>query len=222
MIRSMNLRTSPTLLTAALLLCGCATTAGLSLPPSVTEAATPVKIELSGTGYDGDDLEKRTRVIAVLEKVLNSPQFTERVHAFSFNKRGTNGSLGFSNAEVLTIVLSGSDIDGVAAADSSSAAAGAVTRVLKMNLNLDGDRRGEVGHTNMESGEIFTGQDWFRRTNICELAGHYLHEYTHVVGFGHTFLNVLRRSRSVPYGLGDTAAELAAEQNPDSCPAGRH
>lgn len=217
MIRSMNLTTSATCLTA-LLISGCATTAGLRLPASLTGAAAPVKIELSGSGYEGDDLEKQARVIAVLEKVLNSPQFAERVHAFRFNTRGTNGSLGFSNTELLTIVLSGSDIDGVAAADSSVAAAGAVTRVLKMNLNLDRDRRGELGHTNMESGEIFTGEDWFRSTNICEIAGHYLHEYTHVVGFGHTFFNVLRRSRSVPYGLGDTAAQLAAEQNPDSCP----
>lgn len=218
---AMTLNHASTLVFAALAISGCATTAGLKLPEPLTKTTGPVSIELSGPGYEGADLEKRAAAIAVLEKVLNSSQFEQRIHDFKFNKRGTNGSPGFTSAEVLTIVLSGSDIDGVAAAESDEAAAGAVTRVLKMNLNLDKDRRGELGHTSMETGEIFTGQDWFRSQTICEVAGHALHEYTHVVGFGHTFLNVLRRSRTVPYGLGDTAADLATELNAEVCKSSR-
>jgi hypothetical protein len=207
----------------ALVCSGCFTTAIAPLPDSSevidkVDATGKVTIQVESRGYeDPADSQKLQAAILLLEKVLNSSNFRERVKAFKFNKRGRNGSLGFSNDEILAIVLSGTDIDTLSSADSEQEIAQVALGALKLKLSLDKVSRREIGHTNMETNEIFTGIDWFRENDLCEVTGHYLHEYSHTVGFGHTFFNVFKRSKSVPYGLGEIGAAVAKELAGGAC-----
>jgi hypothetical protein len=211
------------LLMAVLSSSGCATTALTSFEDSSgvidrVHALDKITIQAEYHGYDDPaNAQKAKSAILLLEKVLNSTNFREQVKEFKFNKRGRNGNLGYSNDEILAIVLSGTDIDTLTSASSEQEIKKVTSGVLKLKLNLDKVSPREIGHTNMETNDIFTGVDWFRDNDLCEIAGHYLHEYTHTVGFGHTFLNVFNRSKSVPYGLGQIGADVAKELTGGTC-----
>ncbi|GMU09498.1 hypothetical protein [Corallococcus caeni] len=211
------------ILIGVLSLSGCATRALSSFENSSgvidrVQTLNKVTAQVECHGYDDPaNAQKAQSAILLMERVLNSPNFREKVKGFKFNKRGRNGNLGYSNDEVLAIVLSGTDIDTLTSAKSEQEIKDATPGVLKLKLNLDKVSPREIGHTNLETNEIFTGVDWFRDNDLCEIAGHYLHEYTHTVGFGHTFFDVFNRASSVPYGLGDIGVDVAKELTGGTC-----
>ena len=56
---------------------------------------------------------------------------------------------------------------------------------------------------------------WASQNNIAQLAGHYAHEYMHILGFGHykRFLSTQTwREKSFVYKIGNLVAELVNQQ----------
>lgn len=74
----------------------------------------------------------------------------------------------------------------------------------------------EVGHR--ESDTIVTQECWVDKMTSSELAGHLIHEYLHILGFGHPYDKkyAVKRMTTVPYFIGDKAYEFIEKANKSS------
>jgi hypothetical protein len=158
---------------------------------------------LQSDNYIGANLDKLNRTLALIERTLNSPTFSNAVlnfNAFSFVtydcgflRRTVDTQLPvYTNAQVLNIILQG----------HSANPDGSTNMDLKLVLSNDngGDVVGETNADNVTT----TYMDWFTHDSEQELAAHYVHEYCHTLGFQHSWkrqCDPLRDCYSVPYAI---------------------
>ncbi|WP_288425794.1 hypothetical protein [uncultured Spirosoma sp.] len=155
----------------------------------------------------------------VLEKVLNSDEFRNRVLTGKFIR--TNG---MSNQELYDLIIKAHEIHGKGGKDN-------VVDLRLRTLTLEEDGAGWLKSCEIGSPDGTIGVDgggsgicaicpqrlelWVDEKNIPELAGHYAHEYMHILGFSHerSFITQGRRWRekTFVYKIGNIVSELASE-----------
>ncbi|MBI1287942.1 MAG: hypothetical protein GC178_10215 [Flavobacteriales bacterium] len=150
-----------------------------------------------------DDYEDKAREAAALFiNVFNSQEFKNRVlHHKWKDKEQFADNQGLTNAQILESLIAGSEI----AFEGKNHAA---------DLHLRAYRKGwpfgpAIGHADADNGEIITKWRFIKGSSVKELAGHYAHEYCHLLGFGHDYDRTEQREYSVPYAVGCIVQELA-------------
>jgi hypothetical protein len=137
---------------------------------------------------------------ALLEETLNRPDFQEAVRqaVFSDNRfvkpDGTELT-DLTNDQILDIILKGVESD---------------TKpdyVLQLHVRFH-PFGSAVGETD-ENEVIHDLWYVFERSSEAEVAGHWLHEWSHIAGFRHDWEDTPRRATSVPYLLGDLLIKYA-------------
>ncbi len=161
--------------------------------------AAPQRVEVRHlNGFSAVDQAKAYRSVALLEKVLNSPEFQLRVLHFSWNGQeqfADNG--GLTNQQVLAKLL-----DRPVELDVTLYSAPIWKRLLLKD--------GVVGHTGPGTPRTWINRKFFRRFTAADIAGNFAHEWLHKLGFDHDFNRTLKRPYSVPYGIGELVSELAS------------
>ena len=150
---------------------------------------------------------KARRVAHLMENVINSDEFGDRVKAYDFKDRRYRPSKNeewkeiTENAKILDILRKGNE-QGSEKNDDHE---------WKLNIKL-GRFLSQVGR---REGQLIITQNWFFKiaNNDHSVAGHWVHEYAHVLGFGHDFEKTDRRPHSVPYAVGTIAEEIAEKMN---------
>lgn len=158
----------------------------------------------SEENYIGADLDKLYRSLALLETTINSEKFRNAVlnfTTFQFTaykclfaaKVGTTHLRQYTNDELYGLLMKGHRTDGL---DS----------FMDLQLALSDNNGGSaIGQTN-NYGLTTTYRAAFERMSEAELAAHYTHEWTHTMGFEHSFSNKCDSTRdclSVPYAIGN-------------------
>jgi hypothetical protein len=75
---------------------------------------------------------------------------------------------------------------------------------------------GSSGATDPDGGFIRTNSRWFSNATLARLAGHWTHEYMHVLGFTHAFASTPDRPSSVPYAAGLFTCQIARNYVPEA------
>lgn len=166
-------------------------------------------------GYDNFAYSAAT----VLEKILNSDEFRNRVLAGEFVR--TNG---MSNQELYDLIIKAHEVQGKGGKDN-------VVDLRLRTLTLEEDGAGWMKSCEIGSADGTIGVDgsgsgicaicpqrlklWVSEKNIPDLAGHYAHEYMHILGFNHkrSFITQGRRWRekTFVYKIGNIVSELASK-----------
>jgi hypothetical protein len=150
----------------------------------------------------GDYEDKAREAVALFVKVFNSETFRNRVlHHKWKGKEQFADNEGLSNAEILERLLAGSEI-AFPGGDS------------KADFHLRAYAKAwpfgpAIGHADADNGEIVTKWRFIKKCSLAELAGHYAHEYCHLLGFEHDYDVTNQREYSVPYAVGYIVEELA-------------
>ena len=145
--------------------------------------------------------EKLKKAIKLLEEVLNSNDFKERVSIFTYNGLNEfklNNSL--SNDEILSGIHDGAEdlkpeIDNTANLEltfyytSSSTVGYTTTSVMLINLNTR----------------------FFDQYDLAHVAGNLAHEWMHKLGYRHASRNNSTRIYTVPYGVGYLVRDIGEE-----------
>jgi hypothetical protein len=150
-----------------------------------------------------DEYEDKAReAAAAFVRVFNSDAFKNRVLNYEWN-----GELlfadneGLTNSKILERLLDGSEI----AFEGKNQAADFHLRSYARRWPFGS----AIGYADADRGEILTKWRFIKGSSISGLAGHYAHEYCHLLGFGHDFHETSKREYSVPYAIGYIVEELA-------------
>jgi hypothetical protein len=171
-----------------------------------------IKIHIQSiTGYGQYESFARAAV-ASLEKVFNSLQFKDRVLNGSFLR--TNG---LSNQELYECIQKAHEVQGPGGEDNI-----VDLRLRVISLEIDGaqwmqnceldSRAGTIGIDGKDDGVSALCPQrlelWATENRKADLAGHYAHEYMHIIGFDHHTILRKRMSKTFVYQIGDIVSEL--------------
>jgi hypothetical protein len=176
---------------------------------SVAQPRVTVVIH-SKTGYTGFE-NFADQSAQKLQQTLNSEKFQQAILTGNFTE--TNG---LSNQQIYDAIMLAHEKDGEGGRDNV-----VDLRVRTLTLERDGKRwmrncrigswAGTIGVDG--SGDGVTAicpqrlKLWFDAADMASLAGHYAHEYMHILGFSHR----KKKSTSLVYQVGDIIEQIVRE-----------
>ncbi|WP_316846271.1 hypothetical protein [Pedobacter psychrodurus] len=169
-----------------------------------------VKVVLhSVVGYGQNEAFAR-KAAAALEHVLNSDEFKRKVLDTTFIK-----TKGYTNQQLYDRIIKAHEVQGEGGQDG-------VVDLRARTLRVDGDESNWKNNCEGSTlgidgtGDGVTAvcpnklQTWVTQNELNELAGHYAHEYMHILGFDHR--NMLRgqkwREKTFVYVIGNIVSDL--------------
>jgi hypothetical protein len=160
-------------------------------------------VPMSITGFCDEGLLKLKNAFNVLEKVVNSEEFKNRVINFKNSKgeRAFASNNGKTNEEIFEIFMEGRE-------------ALRPETVGEMNFDLKLYSRWwsrVIGYTYPTTNLIHINNKFFKRFSPHEVASNLAHEWVHKIGFDH---KSAAEHDSVPYAIGSIVEELAAKITP--------
>ncbi len=153
---------------------------------------------------------KADRVKHILEAVLNSEELEARVLNFEWDGKRQFASTAISNGEVYHSIRVGHEL----AYEGEEHSLDIENEIYWPFALWFWKKWSVVGYTLPDSPRIWTNGNWFYRMTDAELAGHFVHEWLHKIGFGHDFNRTAKRPYSVPYGVGGIIEDIAVRQFP--------
>lgn len=148
--------------------------------------------------FKPDEEEKVYKAIDIIKAVIGSKEFKERVLNFEYNgKKEFVDNQGLTNIEIYQKLL-----------DGRESLSPELDHQMDLELELYFSYRNTVGYTYPEELKIWMNKKFFRVYTPAEVAGNLFHEWTHKLGFSHSFRYNKARDYSVPYGLGYLIREL--------------
>jgi len=156
-------------------------------------AVKPMKV----TGFSGSYLTKLNKAFVVLERVVNSEQFKDRIINFK-NKSGARGfasNKGLTNEQIFAQIMEGRET-----------LQPNTPNEMNYYVNLYYKRwTSVVGYTTPNTNTININSKFFGAYEPNEVAGNLAHEWSHKIGFDHTSA---AQHDSVPYAVGYIVEEL--------------
>lgn len=168
-------------------------------PESVTTGHLSVK-PMQVTGFSGESLEKIQAAFAVLEQVVNSEEFKDRVINFRNEncERQFASNKGLTNEQIYQIFMEGRET-------LQQNTPGEMNYFLKL-YNAWWSR--VIGYTSADTNLININWKFFKKYKPADVAGNLAHEWTHKIGFDH---KSAAEHDSAPYAIGYIVDELAAK-----------
>lgn len=169
---------------------------GYVSPDSVpTGRLTVVPMEVKG--FDGEKGEKLEAAFELLEEVVNSEEFKERILNFT-NKKGErafNSNKNLTNEEIYTLFMNGEE----------TLQPGTISE-MNFWLRLYHKPWSKViGYTSAKTNVISINWKYFKSNTLDNVAANLAHEWVHKLGFTHKSAS---EHDSVPYGIGYIVGDL--------------
>jgi hypothetical protein len=174
-------------------------------PPNPSKVSVVIHGEMQD--YGGNE-EFGREAAKILERVINSDEFHRLV--------ATNTYLndkGLTSEQIYALIQKAHEADGPGGSDGVLD-----LRLRTITLAKDGPDwiaacfKTTVGKDGGDTGIAATCSNWIdarkREGNYSYLAGHYLHEYMHILGFDHFKLSEADKYKSVPYKIGYFVRDL--------------
>ena len=152
--------------------------------------------------------------IQKLEYVVNSEEFKQRVLNEKFTK--TNG---LSNHEIYNSIIKAHEVQGPGGTDN-------VIDLRIRTISIEQDGKKWIENCELDSWAGTIGIDgkgdgvtaicpqrlklWSQKKDVASLAGHYAHEYMHILGFSH---KGLYKRKSLVYKIGDIVKDIINKKN---------
>lgn len=140
----------------------------------------------------------------LLEKVVNSEQFKQRVLHFTYQGQETFvQNNGLTNLQIYNVIMQGAE---QLPSPSES------NHVMDLSVQLYTSSyfgRNVVGYTDPSTSTIFMNTYFYNYATPGDSAANMIHEWMHKLGFDHDYNSTARRPYSVPYAIGDIVGELA-------------
>ncbi len=148
--------------------------------------------------FGPEDEKKMKDALARLEIVINSVEFRERVLAHEFNGQlSFNDNDGMTNEEIYEKLMTGHE-DLLPVNDQE----------IDLDMTLYYSNNSTVGYTYPDTIKIWVNDKFFSGYSLGQVAANAVHEWTHKVGFTHSFRNNASRPYSVPYAIGSIVREM--------------
>lgn len=168
--------------------------------------STKLGVDVYMRNFDDKDQAKVLKAKEILEVIMNSEEFKNRVLNFTYNgKKEFHQNNGLTNEEIYNHLMTGEEL----LMPNS-------TGVMNFDLTLYTSKNpwSKVkGYTNPDSMRIYINRKFFKLSSWTpvDTAGNMAHEWVHKMGFGHDYRDNNDRPYSVPYAIGYIVGEMARE-----------
>ena len=165
-----------------------------------------LKVDVHFRNFTECDKQKVRDAIVILERVMNSEEFKERVLSFTFKgETRFHQNNNMTNQEIYDLLMTGEEVL-IPGADG----------VMNFDLTLyrSWNPFSKVkGYTLPDTIRIWLNKKFFRRSSwtSVDVASNMAHEWVHKMGFGHDYNYNSDRPYSVPYAIGHIVGEVARE-----------
>ncbi len=172
---------------------------------ALAQTPTPLLVNIrSAEKFTDLQYDKLMQAKALVELIINSKAFKNRVLNFNFN-----GSLefvqnnGLSNEQIYEYLMTGAERYPVQTE---------ADRMMDFDLILYKPKwyqsKNVLGYTSRDTSVIHINRKFFNQAEFNQIAMNLVHEWTHKMGFEHDFNRTDRRPYSVPYGIGYIVRDL--------------
>lgn len=168
---------------------------------STFASIAPVEFKTSVTlvGFTVDEEAKVGRALDLVKRVLTSPEFKERLLAYTFKgKIGFNDHSGLSPEAIYQKIL-----------DASESLNPGKDNCMNLELEIYHEANKTIGYTYPNVTRIWVNRKYFSRYSDVQVADNLVHEWMHKIGFEHSVKWDEDRKHSVPYAVGYLVEELA-------------
>lgn len=149
-------------------------------------------------GFDGKSKDKLIEAFELLETVVNSAEFKERVINFKNDQgnRSFASNKGLSNEEIFQVFMSGKEL-------LQPETTGEMNFYLKLYYRPWSK---VIGYTSGNTNLININWRFFKKFTPDQVASNLAHEWTHKIGFDHTSA---AEHDSAPYAIGYIVGDIA-------------
>jgi hypothetical protein len=165
--------------------------------PETVETKYLKVVGMKVSGFSGSHLTKMNTAFEVLEKVVNSEEFKDRVINFKNTKgeRAFASNNGLTNEQIYEQFMEGRET-------LQPNTPGEMNFYLKLYNNFFSR---VIGYTSAEINTININKKFFKNYRPSDVAGNLAHEWTHKMGYDH---KSAQEHDSAPYAIGYIVDEL--------------
>lgn len=166
------------------------------LPIQDPEGQLAVNIVMRDFTQEQED--KMLDAVERLKLVINSTEFRDRVinHTYQGEKTFVDNA-GLSNEEIYQKIMEGAEI-----------LLPEVDHEMDVDVTMYYKSSSTVGYTYPDTTRTWVNSRFFNGYTPGQVAANVTHEWTHKLGFEHSFYNNSARPYSVPYAVGSIIEEL--------------
>jgi hypothetical protein len=176
----------------------------VNVPSNEDTSTGGVKVVInSATNFNSEQLAHLEASRSLLEKIVNSEEFKQRVLHFSFNgQEAFYQNNGLSNLQIYNKIM--------AAAEELPKVTPA-NQIIDLTVQLYTSSwfgRNVVGYTNPDTSTIYMNTYFYNYATPGGTASNMMHEWMHKLGFDHDYRSTSSRPYSVPYAIGDIVEQM--------------
>lgn len=167
------------------------------IPETIDAGYLSVK-KMKIDGFSGESLKKLNTAFTLIEKVVNSLEFKDRVINFK-NRSGLRefaSNKGLTNEEIYQIFMEGREA-------LQPNTPGEMNYYLKLYYNPFSK---VIGYTSGDTNLIHINWRFFKNYQASDVAANLAHEWVHKIGFDHVSA---KEHDSVPYAIGYIVGDMA-------------
>lgn len=162
------------------------------------EPTANLDINVSLTNFSETQKAKMQEALKRLKLVINSVDFKERVLNHTYNGEKTfNENNGLTNEEIYQTIMEGAE-----------KLLPEIDEEMDLDITMYYKYSSTVGYTYPNTTRIWVNSRFFNGYSYGQVAANATHEWTHKLGFGHSYYNNASRPYTVPYGIGSIISEL--------------
>ncbi|MCO4754311.1 MAG: hypothetical protein KC478_07500 [Bacteriovoracaceae bacterium] len=167
-----------------------------NIPDREPSSNLTFKVELQD--FNVEQEEKMREALRRAQIVLNSSQFRQRVlnHTYNGEKVFVEND-GKSNEEIYYSIM-----------EAAETLMPEIDEEMDLDITLYYRNNSTVGYTYPNTTRIWVNSKFFNTYTLGQVAANAVHEWTHKLGYGHSYNNTPERPYSVPYGVGTIIKEL--------------
>ena len=176
----------------------------------VAPSANALKVNVTQQqNFTTEQTDKLNQAITILDQVLNSPEFKDRVLNFSYQGQlGFVQNNGMNNQQIYDYLMGGAE-----KYPTQQVANGMADMMLSIYTPPWYKRFSKaLAYTNIDDPFLHIYKNYYNGASVADISNTLVHEWTHKMGFDHDFNATPQRPYSVPYGIGNTIEELVAAQ----------
>lgn len=168
-----------------------------------------LKVKINGaSGFSGSNLKKLNDAVQILERVVNSPEFKEKVLNYKWKTTYTTGKLwwkstvtesgdtfrynnNLTNQQVLDSIMSGAEV-----------LSPEKDHEIDIDIAIAYTRGSVIGYTYSNTLKTWIASWFVSQEDAASIAGNLFHEWLHKLGFDHEYYFNPLREFTVCYALG--------------------
>jgi len=169
-----------------------------TLLPLMALPARELSIKVNAANFTAAQNVKIKAAASLLEKVVNSYEFREKVLDFQYLGQSQFASTNLSNNNVYQKIMTGKEQLSLVE-----------DKTLNLELRPYYTWRSVVAYTTPQSTQVNFNTKYLNYYTAADIAKTIMHEWLHKIGFNHDYNVTSRRPYSVPYGIGEIVKTLA-------------